>query len=96
MTGGMQQQSEEFLSGLKRLDMYVPERPDSSGLILYGQKSRNDYERIALEKATKYKVAAVYFRRFDTGRAPIPQVYIYDYTQQEPNEDELGELQRRL
>ncbi|MFC2155111.1 class I SAM-dependent DNA methyltransferase [Acidobacteriota bacterium] len=96
MIVGTQIQSDEFRSGLELLDMYVPERPDSSGLILSGQKTQTDYEYIALEKAKRYGVDAVYFRRFDTGRAPIAQVYIYDYTQNEPDDETLGELQRRL
>lgn len=35
---------------------------------------------LALESAKKFNVDAVYFRFFNDGRPPIPQIYIYDNT----------------
>lgn len=88
--------SQQFEDGLKQLDMYVPGSPGSSGLVFKDDKPENPYERLALEKAGKYKVAAVYFRRFEDREVSLPQVYIYDYTSVQPDENEIGELHRKL
>lgn len=96
MTNDTKVLTKKFKFGLEKLDMYVPNRHDSSGLVLVEELPQNEYEYIALEKARKYNVNAVYFRRFDSGRAPIPQVYIYDFTQKEWDEDEAGELHKKL
>ena len=86
----------EFEYGLKQLDMLEPDYPGSSGLVLVGQSPPNHHEYISLEKAGEYGVDAVYFRRFGNGRASIPQIYLYDFTQNKKNEDEIGELHRKL
>jgi type I restriction-modification system DNA methylase subunit len=89
--------TQEFEHGLERLDMLVPDSPGTSGLVFVEEfPPPNEYERIALEKAKKYKADAVYFRRFDDGRAPKPQIYIYDFTSRQESEDEIAELHRRL
>jgi type I restriction-modification system DNA methylase subunit len=85
-----------FEYGLKQLDMMIPEQPESSGLVFVDRPPSNPYEHIALEDAAKYEVDAVYFRRFDDGRPPIPQIYIYDNTETEKDEDEVADLHRRL
>lgn len=72
---------------------------ERSGLVLVKEhiKVRNPYERLALEIARKYEATAIYFRRFDNGRPPIPQIYIYDYTtEEETNRYQITELHRRL
>ena len=86
----------EFEDGLKRLDMLPPDSAETSGLVLADEFPSNEYERIALEKAKKYEADAVYFRRFDNGRAPVPQVYIYDFTIPQKGEDETAELHKKL
>lgn len=54
----------EFEDGLKRLDMLPPDSAETSGLVfLKDFPPPNIYERIVLEKAQKYEVDAVYFRR---------------------------------
>jgi hypothetical protein len=88
--------AEEFEYGLIQLDMLVPDDPGSSGLVFIDGVSLNPAEYIALEKARKYRVDAVYFRRFESGRASIPQIYIYDFTSREENKDEIGEMHRKL
>ncbi|MBN2396092.1 MAG: N-6 DNA methylase [Candidatus Atribacteria bacterium] len=85
----------DFNSWLKNFDM----SSENSGLIVAKdfQKIKNPYERVALQAAKKYEVTAVYFRRFDNGRPPIPQIYIYDYTQEEKKDKhQIAELHRRL
>lgn len=70
-----------------------------SGLILVEDRSgsKNPYERLALEVAFKYDATAVYFRRFDSGRPPIPQIYIYDYTVNvKKDKIQIANLHKRL
>ncbi len=88
--------TEQFKEGLLQLEMIDPENSGSSGLVLKNHTPDNHHETLALEKALKYGVDAIYFRRFDDGRPSIPQIYIYDYTQHEKGENEIGELHRRL
>jgi hypothetical protein len=88
--------AEQFEYGLRQLDMLVPEDPGSSGLVFINGIPRSSAEHIALEKARKYDVDAVYFRRFDSGRSSVPQIYIYDFTSKEENKNEIGELHRKL
>jgi type I restriction-modification system DNA methylase subunit len=93
-----EQLAEHFKHGLEFLDMLAPEAEygEVSGLVFAGNTPPDHYERIALEKAREYNVDAVYFRRFEGGRASIPQIYIYDYTSKEENADDIGELHRKL
>lgn len=89
--------TQEFESGLEQLDMLPPDSAETSGLVfLKDFPPPNIYERIALEKAQKYEADAVYFRRFDNGRTPVPQVYIYDFTTSQKDSDEVAELHRLL
>lgn len=90
--------TEEFKNGLVQLDMLDAKEPESFGLVFAGTIPRNNYEYIAMEKAAKYNVDAVYFRRFENRVASIPQVYIYDFTSgdEEPDDNEIGELHRKL
>lgn len=88
--------AKQFEYGLIQLDMLVPDDPGASGLVFKGETPRSFAEHIALDKARKYDVDAVYFRRFESNRASIPQIYIYDFTSREENKDEIGELHRKL
>lgn len=88
--------AEQFEYGLIQLDMLVPDDPGSSGLVFIDGTPSSSAEHIALEKARKYGIDAVYFRRFESNRASIPQIYIYDFTSREENKDEIGELHRKL
>lgn len=89
--------TQEFESGLKQLDMLSPDSAETSGLVfLKFFPPPNVYECIALDKARKYEADAVYFRRFDNGRAPVPQVYIYDFTIRQKDKDETAELHKKL
>ncbi|MCP4113507.1 MAG: N-6 DNA methylase [Desulfobacteraceae bacterium] len=86
----------EFKNSLKKFDMILESSEPSPGLVFVGEKIEDHSERIALEYAEKYQADAVYFRRFDGNRSPIPQIYIYDFTRQEKKESELAELYKRL
>ena len=85
----------DFMKILIQFDM-MSETGQSSGLVFVGKEKRDDSEMIALEYAKKYGADAVYFRRFDGGRPPIPQIYIYDFTENEKDDDEIGVLYKRL
>ena len=85
----------DFMDILMKFDM-MPETGKSSGLVFVGKEKRDNSEVIALEYAKKYGADAVYFRRFDGGRPPIPQIYIYDFTENEKDDDEIGVLYKRL
>ena len=85
----------DFMDILMKFDM-MSETGESFGLVFVGKEKRDDSEMIALEYAKKYGADAVYFRRFDGGRPPIPQIYIYDFTENEKDDDEIGVLYKRL
>ncbi len=84
-----------FEKNLKRLDM-LKASDENTGLVFVGDKRENFYEIIALEQAEKYEADAVYFRYFDNGRPPMPQIYIYDYTLNEKSDEEIAKLHKRL
>jgi hypothetical protein len=85
----------DFMNILIQFDM-MSETGQSPGLVFVGEEKRDDSEMIALEYAKKYGADAVYFRRFDGGRPPIPQIYIYDFTENEKDDDKIGVLYKRL
>lgn len=70
----------DFRDTLARLDM-MSETGKSPGLVFVREETTNYSQILALEYAKKYGADAVYFRRFDDGRPPIPQIYIYDFTE---------------
>jgi len=83
----------DFMDILMKFDM-MSETGESPGLVFVGEETLGHSETIALEYAKKYGADAVYFRRFER-RPPIPQIYIYDFTENE-KDDEIGELYKRL
>ena len=84
---------------LEKLDFLSKER-DKQRLYWVEEKEKhcdNSYIYLALEKATKYGVDAIYFRIFENqDRPPIPQIYIYDKTNKEIDKHELSEKHRRV
>lgn len=53
-------------------------------------------EIFSLEQAKKFEADAVYFRRFDDGRTPIAQIYIYDNTKNSYKEIDYARIHRNL
>lgn len=49
-----------------------------------------------LDKAKLFKVDAVYFRFFDGGRLPQPQIYIYDNVEKSQTNEEIAEIHRAI
>jgi len=85
----------DFKDILIKFDM-VSETGESPGLVFVGGEIYDPYEFIALEYAKKYGANAVYFRRFDDGRPPIPQIYIYNFTENGRGDFEIAELYKKL
>lgn len=51
---------------------------------------------IALLSAQQCEADYVYFRKFEDGRPPLPQVYIYDNTNHKFSDDKIIELQKKV
>jgi len=49
-----------------------------------------------LDKAKLFKADAVYFRFFDGGRLPQPQIYIYDNVEKSQANEEIAEIHRAI
>ncbi|MGM0504940.1 MAG: HsdM family class I SAM-dependent methyltransferase [Bacteroidota bacterium] len=81
--------TKEYIKGLSHLEMV--DSTYSTGLahvseLENAQSKINYYQRVALEKAKRINVNAVYFRNYpESNRASIPQLYIFDFTQQKRN-----------
>ncbi len=85
----------DFKDILIKFDM-MSETGESTGLVFVGEDKPDRHEFLALEYAKKYGADAVYFRRFDGGRPPIPQIYIYDFTENEKDVFEIEDLYKKL
>ncbi|KQS36868.1 class I SAM-dependent DNA methyltransferase [Pedobacter sp. Leaf194] len=90
-----------FKNSLVQLEMLGDEN-HSTGLVRVQNAKDTDpsifsiEEIIALENASGYKVDYIYFRKF-TDRPSIPQVYIYDFTEQKDVvENDIILLHQRL
>lgn len=91
------QLTSQFDYGLRQLDMLDEISPESTGLLFTDNISEERlHERIAAEKARNYGADGIYFRRFQNGRVPAPQIYIFDFTHKEINDNEIAELHRKL
>lgn len=87
-----------FKENLKRLD-FEPSNEDRSVLLVSQLKTDKNLlpaEIFALEDADEFNVAAVYFRHFRDGRSKIPQIYIYDNTDNDLDDKKLAEIHRDL
>ena len=82
---------------------FIVEANDRSSVYLvadiekYRQKENVDPNIIVeLENAKRYEVDAVYFRFFEGGRPPLPQIYIYDNTKRARREGDYVETHKNL
>ena len=85
----------DFIDILIKFDM-MSETGESPGLVFVEGDISDPHEFLALEYAKKYGANAVYFRRFDDDRPPIPQIYIYDLTENEKDDFETADLYKKL
>lgn len=91
--------SAQFKEGIELLD--IDTSSDNSLSLLFvteisSNKNLLPKELFSLEIASTYEADAVYFRRFDDGRLPIPQIYIYDNTTGKYNAKKYAEIHRNL
>lgn len=88
--------NKEFLDALKSL-AFETSSP-ASGLLF----TKTDYknipfnERLLLQKARHLKASAVYFRRFEGKNNSIPQIFIYDNSNNHLDRDELAEIHKKI
>lgn len=86
--------------GLENLEM-VDKNGLPTGLVAVNKPDKIDFSKhsaeeiIAIENAFAYQAHYIYFRRFKN-RPSVPQVYIYDYTTKDVNNDDLILLHQRL
>ena len=95
----MKKVSERFIEGIELLDFTTGNSNDASLLFvsqLYQKLRLSPKELFSLETAEIYEADAVYFRRFDDGRVPIPQIYIYDNTTGRYDSKKYAEIHRNL
>jgi len=91
------QLTSQFDYGLRQLDMLDQISPESTGLLFTDDISEERlHERIAAEKARNYGADGIYFRRFQDGRVPAPQIYIFDFTLKKIDDNDIAELHRKL
>ncbi len=90
---------EKFKTELNSLEMLSPDGEPTSLYFVKDRETTQDPRiRIALEKAAKYHVDAVFFRIFpdEAKRSPIPQIYIYHDTSLTLDEAKYAEMHRLL
>ncbi|HRH49447.1 MAG TPA: N-6 DNA methylase [Panacibacter sp.] len=95
----MKKATDRFIEGIELLDFTTGNSNDASLLFvtqLYQKARLSPKELFSLETAEIYEADAVYFRRFDDGRVPIPQIYIYDNTSGRYDTKKYAEIHRNL
>lgn len=96
----MHQISEKFRDNLRQMDFCDSSVEEGIRSLSYvSEKSSNNLsptEVFALEKAEIFKANAVYFRHFSDGRAPLPQIYLYDNTHEKWQNEDLANIHRDL
>ena len=90
------QMTKQFKLGLEILSM-IGDKSASEGLKFFEDKL-SEYENLHFFEAynNNYNPTAIFFRRFDNNRPPLPAAYIYDFTTSKKNEDELKDLYKKL
>ncbi len=92
--------SEKFKDNLSQMDYYDPSVLEGIRSLRFVSEREDVFltptEIFALEKAKKFRANAVYFRYFSDGRAPIPQIYLYDNTNEKLQNDDLANIHRDL
>src|ERR1017187_2527741 len=95
----MSNPSNKFRQGIELLDISTSDETNSSLLYVSALNTSlmlSPKELFSLEVAQLYEADAVYFRRFDDGRLPIPQIYLYDNTSGKFNSKKYAEIHRNL
>ncbi len=85
----------EFNNLLEKFDMISVEGK-APGLLLPTDINVTYSEKFVLEQAGKYDVDALYVRRFNDGRSPVPQIYIFNFINKINKESEIKDLYRKI
>lgn len=85
----------EFNNLLEKFDM-ISIKGKSPGLLLPTDINVTHSEKFVLEQAGKYNVDALYVRRFNDGRAPVPQIYIFNFINKAKKEYDIKDLYRKM
>lgn len=93
--------SEKFKDNLSQMDFYDPSVEDGNRSLRFVSELKNNKtllptEVFALEKADIFKADAVYLRHFSDGRAPIPQIYLYDNVDEKWTNEDLANIHKDL
>ena len=86
---------DEFNNLLEKFDMLSVEGK-APGLLLPTDINVTHSEKFVLEQAGKYDVDALYVRRFNDGRSPLPQIYIFNFIKKITKESEIKDLYRKI
>lgn len=83
--------TENLQKGLKAIGFQLDESKNSSIVFVSELQNPSDkltpFQILELEKALSFKADAVFFRYFEDNRPPLPQVYIYDNSNNRLNND---------
>jgi type I restriction-modification system DNA methylase subunit len=91
--------SDKFKEAIELLEFRTGNTDDASLVFvsqLYSRHTLAPTILFSLESAEIYEADAVYFRRFDDGRSPIAQIYIYDNTANRYDSTKYAEIHRNL
>jgi len=90
--------SPEFENGLKKLSM-LRDDTETTGLYFLSDNKEavpDVYIKMHLEESKLYKPTAIYVTQFDNNQSSKPQIYIYDNTSNQFNDEKIDELHKRL
>ncbi|GHT21622.1 type I endonuclease-methyltransferase fusion protein [Bacteroidia bacterium] len=94
--------NKKYIENLQSLDFQMESQDNSSVFLVDNLKQYlaveniSPYIIIALDKAKLYKADAVYFRFFDDGRPPLPQIYLYDNILSPRTEEDYAKIHRAV
>ena len=88
----------QFDKGLELLDLKNTGSASSKSLYRTDENTSQLSPDIffALETAKIFNADAVYFRIFSNGQPPMPQIYLYDRTENDLTQYELDKIHRDL
>lgn len=95
----MENTKQNIIQKLDQLDFQFENTNASSIFFVSDLEKKKDLHPkiiLDLDKAKLFKADAVYFRFFDGGRLPQPQIYIYDNVEKRQTDDQIAEIHRAI
>lgn len=95
----MENTKHNIIQKLDQLDFQFENTSVSSIFFVSDLEKKKDLHPkiiLDLDKAKLFKADAVYFRFFDGGRPPQPQIYIYDNIEKLQTNEEIAEIHRAI